>query len=359
MWSHVGSPPRQQGKLHRINRKMTALNSASGQALNAQGGRRAAARRRALLPTSLPMPRWPAVMCRSPHAHARFRHADLARVRAMRAWLLFLTGADITDLGPLPTPAFLPRCGIKVPHYRFFASISSGCRRAFASLLPTLSIRPRTPPRRLRSMATAARMVIVFAGLRLAPRSPHVWRDHPAILPFETGAGDAQATKAASRRPHARFEVTIVNQRLVTNYLIPVALSPKYYWSAIRCTVQPGHPYHPRHLCGGCAQLRFDKCGWYARCRGGFGTKLVSLSRICAAAVSAEKLPSRKMICAAASTSSGDSHGRIIVPPRGWRVMTKGRFLALELVCRRHGRLFVVFGLHSSVLGVAWGDRRL
>jgi aerobic carbon-monoxide dehydrogenase large subunit len=49
-----------------------------------------------------------AVMLRSPHSHARFSISDLARVRAMPGVRLVLTAADVTELGPLPTPGVIP-----------------------------------------------------------------------------------------------------------------------------------------------------------------------------------------------------------------------------------------------------------
>src|SRR4249919_3604420 len=62
-----------------------------------------------------------AVMVRSPHAHARFRIGDLAKVKATLGVRLVLTAADISGLGPLPTPGVLPDVDIKVPVYPILA----------------------------------------------------------------------------------------------------------------------------------------------------------------------------------------------------------------------------------------------
>src|SRR5215471_8410580 len=62
-----------------------------------------------------------AVVLRSPHAHARFRIGDLARVRAMPGVRLVLTASDISTLGPLPTPGVLPDVDIKIPLYPILA----------------------------------------------------------------------------------------------------------------------------------------------------------------------------------------------------------------------------------------------
>ena len=62
-----------------------------------------------------------AVMVRSPHAHARFRIHDLDKVRALPGVRLVLTSADISALGPLPTPGVLADVDIKVPDYPILA----------------------------------------------------------------------------------------------------------------------------------------------------------------------------------------------------------------------------------------------
>ncbi|MGB8428654.1 MAG: xanthine dehydrogenase family protein molybdopterin-binding subunit, partial [Pseudolabrys sp.] len=62
-----------------------------------------------------------AVVIRSPHAHARFRIGDLARVRTMPGVRLVLTAADISTLGPLPTPGVLPDVAITSPDYPVLA----------------------------------------------------------------------------------------------------------------------------------------------------------------------------------------------------------------------------------------------
>src|SRR5438046_8926317 len=56
-----------------------------------------------------------AVVVRSPHAHARFRIADVATARAMPGVALILTGADTAKLGDLPCQADIPGAKIAAP----------------------------------------------------------------------------------------------------------------------------------------------------------------------------------------------------------------------------------------------------
>ena len=46
-----------------------------------------------------------------------------------------------------------------------------------------------------------------------------MWAERPDNLAFETKVGDARATKEAFAKAARIVELTIVNQRLVTNYL--------------------------------------------------------------------------------------------------------------------------------------------
>src|SRR5258708_19937642 len=62
-----------------------------------------------------------AVVVRSPHAHAKFRVVGLSKIQAMPGVRLVLTAAEISELGPLPTPGVLPDVEIKIPVYPILA----------------------------------------------------------------------------------------------------------------------------------------------------------------------------------------------------------------------------------------------
>ncbi len=85
---------------------------------------------------------------------------DLERVRAMPGVRLVLTGADVAELGPLPTPGVLP----DVPTFKcrpirsWRATWCAMSATPSPSWWPTRSTRPRTPPRRSRSTGSRCRM---------------------------------------------------------------------------------------------------------------------------------------------------------------------------------------------------------
>ena len=159
-----------------------------------------------------------AVVLRSPHAHARFSIHNLGRVKAMKEVHLVLTADDITHLGPMPTPGIIPGPHIKVPPYPVLArDVVERVGYAIAFIVADT----------LNAAKDAAEAIavdwqplphVIGALAALAPGVPQVWPDRPN-LSFETAMGDAQATKAAFADAAHMVTITIVNQRLVTNYM--------------------------------------------------------------------------------------------------------------------------------------------
>ncbi|MGA9003637.1 MAG: xanthine dehydrogenase family protein molybdopterin-binding subunit, partial [Pseudolabrys sp.] len=160
-----------------------------------------------------------AVVVRSPHAHARFRIGDLARVRALPGVRLVLIAADISALGPLPTPGVVPDVDIKIPPYPILAKdvvrhvgdavafVVADTLDAAKDAAEALEIDWQTLPH------------VVGAVAALKSGAPKVWAERPDNLAFAAEVGDARATMEAFGKAARIVELTIVNQRLVTNYL--------------------------------------------------------------------------------------------------------------------------------------------
>ena len=224
-------------------------------------------------------------MLRSPHAHARFRIADLAKVRAMPGVRLVLTAEDVADLGPLPTPGVIP---------------DRADRRA---ALSDSGARHRAPRRRRRCLRRcrharaqakdAAEAIsidwqplphVIGAVAALKSGAPQVWPDRPGNLAFETAVGDEKATREAFAKAARTVEITLVNQRLVTNYLDTRGVIAEYDGERYTLTRrQPGQPRRPRYHLRRRAQDRARQdAGDHARCRRRLRHQALSLPRICA-----------------------------------------------------------------------------
>ena len=160
-----------------------------------------------------------AVMLRSPHAHARFSIHELERVRAMPGVRLVLVAADVAHLGPLPTPGVLPDVAIKVPPYAILArDIVRHVGDAIAFVVADSLDRAKDAAEAI-TVDWQPLPHVIGALAALAPGAPQVWPDRLGNLAFETELGDAGATKAAFAQAAKTVALTIVNQRLVTNYM--------------------------------------------------------------------------------------------------------------------------------------------
>ena len=275
-----------------------------------------------------------AVVVRSPHAHARFRIGDLARVRALPGVRLVLTAADISALGPLPTPGVVPDVDIKIPPYPILAKDvvrHVGDAVAFV-VADTLDAAKDAAEAIEIDWQTLPHVVGAVAALKSG--APKVWAERPDNLAFATEVGDARATKEAFAKAARIVELTIVNQRLVTNYLDTRGVIAEYDGDRYTLTLGSQGSHVIRDIIGGAVMnLPPEKMRVVTPdVGGGFGTKLFPYREYALAAVAAERLRRPvKWICDRTEHFVGDSHGRDNISTGRLAVDEKGRFLALEL----------------------------
>src|SRR5262249_26457303 len=159
-----------------------------------------------------------AVVLRSPYAHARF-HVDAAKAQAMPGVRLALTGAETDDLGFLPCAVELPNTPLDVPPYPILARDEArhvGDAIAFV-VADTLE--------RAKDAAEAITVTweelphVISATEALNPDAPRVWPQHSDNLVFDLTLGDKVATERAFAEAVKNASLTLVNQRVVANYL--------------------------------------------------------------------------------------------------------------------------------------------
>jgi carbon-monoxide dehydrogenase large subunit len=297
-----------------------------------------------------------AVMLRSPYAHARFSFHDLDRVRAMPGVRLVLVAADIAGLGPLPTPGVLPDVDIKVPVYPILAKdIVRHVGDAIAFVVADS----------LAAAKDAAEAVtvdwqplphVIGAMAALGSGAPKVWSDRANNLAFETAAGDAAATKAVFAKAAKTVELTIINQRLVTNYMDTRGVIAEYDGGRYTLTLGSQGSHIIRDIiCNDVLRIPPDRMRVITPdVGGGFGTKLFPYREYALAAVAAERL--RKPVKWVADRSEhflGDSHGRDNISSAKLALDDNGRFLALELdIVADMGAYLSCYGPYIPWLGV-------
>ena len=275
-----------------------------------------------------------AVMLRSPHAHARFSIDDIERVRAMPGVRLVLVGADVAELGPLPTPGVLPDVAIKVPPYAILArDIVRHVGDAIAFVVADTLDMAKDAAEAI-TVDWLPLPHVIGAMAALAPGAPRVWPDQPNNLAFETELGDARATKAAFAQAARTVSLTVVNQRLVTNYLDTRGVIAEYDGERYTLTLGSQGSHIIRDIiCGDVLKLPLDKMRVVTPdVGGGFGTKLFPYREYALAAVAAARLRKPvKWIADRTEHFLGDSHGRDNVSTARLALDEKDRFLALDL----------------------------
>ena len=275
-----------------------------------------------------------AVVLRSPHAHAHFSIRDLDRVRAMPGVHLVLTAADVAELGPLPTPGVLPGVDIKIPVYPILAKDlvrHVGDAVAFV-VADSLAVAKNAAD----AIAVDWQPLphVIGATAALTPGAPRVWADRAGNLAFETELGDAAATKAEFARATRTVELTIVNQRLVTNYMDTRGVIAEYDGKRFTLTLGSQGSHIVRDIiCNDVLRIPPDRMRVITPdVGGGFGTKLFPYREYALAAVAAERIGKPvKWVCERTEHFLADSHGRDNISTARLAVDDKGRFLALDL----------------------------
>jgi carbon-monoxide dehydrogenase large subunit len=296
-----------------------------------------------------------AVMVRSPHAHARFNVSDLERVRAIQGVHLVLVAADISELGPLPTPGVLD-AATKVPVYPILAKdIVRHVGDAIAFVVADTLDKAKDAAEAI--TVDWQPLPHVIGGIAaLKPGAPQVWPDRPGNLAFEKAMGDASATKEIFAKAAKTVSLAIVNQRLVTNYMDTRGVIAEYDGERYTLTLGSQGSHIIRDIiCGSVLKLPLDKMRVVTPdVGGGFGTKLFPYREYALAAVAAERLRKPvKWVAERMEHFLGDSHGRDNISTARLALDDKGRFLALELdIVADMGAYLSCYGPYIPWLGV-------
>jgi len=275
-----------------------------------------------------------AVVLRSPHAHARFQ-IDAARAQALRGVRLVLTGGDTADLGTLPCTAELPDTVLDVPPYPILARDEVrhvGDAIAFA-VADTLE--------RAKDAAEAITTTweelphVIGAAEALKPGAPLVWSQHRGNVVFDVTLGDAAATARAFAAAAKIVSLTLVNQRLVTNYLDTRGVVAEYDGAHDRLTLTLSSqgPHAIRDVLAEVLHLPVQKLRVVTPdVGGGFGTKLFPYREYALAAVAAKRLGEQVTWIAERSDHFlGDTQGRDNLTTARLALDGRHRFLGLEI----------------------------
>ena len=275
-----------------------------------------------------------AVVVRSPHAHAGFS-IDAAAAREIAGVRLVLTGDDVADLGPLPCLAGPLGAEAQAPPYLVLSREEVRHVGDAVAFVVADTVETAKDGAEAIEIDWTALPHAIDAVAALESEAPQVWPDKPGNLAFDVSIGDMEATAAAFASAARVFTLTVVNQRLVTNYLDTRGVVAEYDAAAERftLTLSSQGPHLIRDvLAENIFKVAPDKFRVLTPdVGGGFGTKFFPYREYALAAVAAKRLgrPVR-WIGERSEHFLGDSHGRDNVTTGRLALDDKGRFLALD-----------------------------
>ena len=276
-----------------------------------------------------------ALVLRSPHAHAKFT-IDAARARGLPGVAAILTPDDVKDLGGLPCLFNLEVDPFTGPPYPILAQGEVrhvGDAVAFVVAETVDLARDAIEAIAVEWTPLPAAIGVVNAVKKGAPQ---VWPDQPGNVLFDVPIGDRQATEAAFARAHAVAEISIVNPRVVTNFMEPRATVGEYDAKRDHLTLTIGSQGSHRLrdiLCQNILNMPVENMRVICPdVGGGFGTKLFPYREYALVAVAARKL--RKTVKWTADRADhfmGDAQGRDNVTKARMALAEDGKFLAMDV----------------------------
>jgi carbon-monoxide dehydrogenase large subunit len=276
-----------------------------------------------------------ALVLRSPHAHAKFT-IDATRARGLPGVATILTADDVKDLGSLPCLFNLEVDPFTGPPYPILAAGETrhvGDAVAFVVADTIDHARDALEAIEVDWTPLPAAIGVVNAVKKDAPQ---VWSDHAGNVLFDVPIGDKKATEAAFAKAHAVAEISIVNPRIVTNFMETRAVVCEYDAKRDHLTLTIGSQGSHRLrdiLCQNILKIPVEKMRVICPdVGGGFGTKLFPYREYALAAFAARKL--RKTVKWAADRADhfvGDAQGRDNVTTARMALAEDGKFLGMDV----------------------------
>jgi aerobic carbon-monoxide dehydrogenase large subunit len=275
-----------------------------------------------------------AVILRSSHAHARF-YLDATKAREMPGVQLVLTAAETDDLGPLPCTVELPNTKLDVPLYPILSR--DVARHVGDAIAFVVADTPEQAKDAVEAIGINWEELphVTDATEALKPSTPLVWPQHQNNVVFDLTLGDKDATDRAFAEAVRIVSLTLVNQRVVANYLDTRGVVADYDTATDRLTLNLSSqgPHAIRDVLVQVLNLPPEKLRVMTPdVGGGFGTKLFPYREYALAAVAAKQL--RRPVMWIADRSDhfvGDTQGRDNVTTARLALDEEHRFLALDV----------------------------
>jgi aerobic carbon-monoxide dehydrogenase large subunit len=271
---------------------------------------------------------------RSPHAHARFKITNADAARQKPGVRLILTGDDIGEYGMMPCNGRPADVKMDVPPFPILArDVVRHVGDAVAFIVADTLDQARDAAEAI-EISWEQLPATIGAAEAVKDGAPKVW---PAgNIAFEMGVGDKEPTQAAFKTAARVVSLTLVNQRLVTNYLDTRGAIAEYDAAEDRYTLtissQGSHAVRDA-VCRQILNIPREKMRVVTPdVGGGFGTKLFPYREYALVAIASKSIGRPvKWIAERSEHFLGDSQGRDNVTTARLALDQKGKFLAIDV----------------------------
>ncbi|HXB77354.1 MAG TPA: xanthine dehydrogenase family protein molybdopterin-binding subunit [Bradyrhizobium sp.] len=282
-----------------------------------------------------PKPSLHALVLRSPHAHAKYK-IDVTAARSLPGVALILTAEDVKDLGDLPCLFNLEVDPFTAPPYPILPGDEvRHVGDAVAFVVAETLDQARDAIEAIEVNWTPLPAVVgVLHAVRAG--APQVWPQHHGNVLFDVSLGDKKATETAFAKADAVVELSLINPRVVTNFMETRAVVCEYDAKRDHLTLTVGSQGSHRLreiLCGIVLKIPLEKMRVICPdVGGGFGTKLFPYREYALAAVAARRL--RKTVKWTADRADhfmGDAQGRDNATTARMALASDGKFLGMDV----------------------------
>ena len=276
-----------------------------------------------------------ALVLRSPHAHAKFT-INATRAKSLPGVGAILTADDVKDLGGLPCLFNLEVDPFTGPPYAILAhGVVRHVGDAIAFVVADTVDQARDAIEAIEVNWTPLPAVVGLANA-VKKGAPQVWPEHAGNVLFDVPIGDKKATEAAFAKAHAVAEISIVNPRVITNFMETRAVVCEYDAKRDHLTLTIGSQGSHRLrdiLCQNVLKIPVEKMRVICPdVGGGFGTKLFPYREYALITVAARKLRRTvKWTADRADHFMGDAQGRDNVTTARMALAEDGKFLAMDV----------------------------
>jgi len=282
-----------------------------------------------------PKPSLHALVLRSPHAHAKYK-IDVTHARSLPGVALILTAEEVRDLGDLPCLFNLEVDPFTAPPYPILPGDEvRHVGDAVAFVVAETVDQARDAIEAIEINWTPLPAVVgVLQAVKAG--APQVWPQHHGNVLFDVSLGDKNATEAAFAKADAVVELSLINPRVVTNFMETRAVVCEYDAKRDHLTLTVGSQGSHRLreiLCGVVLKIPQEKMRVICPdVGGGFGTKLFPYREYALAAVAARRL--RKTVKWTADRADhfmGDAQGRDNATTARMALASDGKFLGMDV----------------------------